>query len=86
VGVLFTEIAFEDGASIVTPVMTRVSETLRNRLSSRQFNQASVSFHLFPQECDEQVPAVASNPTIYSDLAGRPDLAGSDEARRLVQR
>jgi len=86
VGVLFTEIAFEDGASIVTTVMTRVSETLRSRLSSRQFNQANVSFHLFPQECEEQIPAVASNPTMYPDLAGRSDLAGRDEARRLVQR
>lgn len=85
VGVLFTEIAFEDGASIVTTVMTRISETLRSRLSSRQFNQASVSFHLFPKECDEQIPAVASNRAAYPDLAGRSDLAG-DEARRLVQR
>jgi hypothetical protein len=86
VGVLFTEITFEDGASIVTTVMTRVNETLRSRLSSRQFNQASVSFHLFPEECDEQIPEAASNPTMYPDLAGRSDLAGHDEARRLVQR
>jgi len=80
VGVLFTEITFEDGASIVTTVMTRVSETLRSRLSSRQFNQASISFHLFPEVCDEQIPEVPSNPTLYHELAGR------DEARRLVQR
>jgi hypothetical protein len=86
VGVLFTEITFEDGASIVTTVMTRVSETLRNRLSSRQFNQASVSFQLFPEESDQQIPAVASNRNVYPDLAGRSDLVVRDEARRLVQR
>jgi hypothetical protein len=85
VGVLFTEITFEDGASIVTTVMTRVSESLRMNLSSRQFNQASVSFHLFPEERAEQIPAV-SNPTLYPDVAARPDLAGRDEARGLVQR
>jgi hypothetical protein len=85
-GVLFTEITFEDGASIVTTVMTRVSETLRSRLSSRQFNQASVSFHLFPEERDQQIPAAASNRASYPDLAARPDFAGRDEARRLVQR
>lgn len=85
VGVLFTEITFEDGASIVTTVMTRVSETLRDRLSSRQFNQASVSFHLFPEESDLQIPVVA-RPAMFPDLARRVDLAGRDEARRLVQR
>jgi len=86
VGVLFTEINFEDGASIVTTVMTRVSETLRNGLSSRQFNQASVSFHLFPEERDEQIPAAASNRALYPDVAARPDFAGRDDSRRLVQR
>jgi hypothetical protein len=82
VGVLFTEITFEDGASIVTTVMTRVSESLRLGLSSRQFNQASVSFHLFPEEHNEQIPAVANNPTLYPNVT----FAGRDETRRLVQR
>ncbi|HZW93521.1 MAG TPA: hypothetical protein VFF64_11260 [Candidatus Eremiobacteraceae bacterium] len=86
VGVLFTEINFEDGASIVTTVMTRVSETLRKGLSSGQFNQASVSFHLFPEERDEQIPAAASNRASYPGLAARADLAGRDDSRRLVQR
>jgi hypothetical protein len=79
VGVLFTEILFEDGASIVTKVMSRVSEALRARLSPLQFNQASISFQLFPDESEAQIPPTA-NPTVYAALAA------SDESGRLVQR
>ena len=78
VGVLFTEILFEDGASIITKVMTRVSEALRARLSPLQFNQASVSFHLFPSEREAEIAAVA-NPSVYAAMAP------PDESVRLVQ-
>jgi hypothetical protein len=73
VGVLFTEIMSEDGAAIVTTVMTRVSEALRSRLSSRQFNQASISFHLFPGEREEAIPAMF------------PGLVRPEQPGRLVQ-
>jgi hypothetical protein len=80
VGVMFTEITVEDGSSIVTTVMMRVSEALRNRLSSRQLNQVSVSFHLFPEKRDHGIPAIPGNPPLYLDLA-----AGR-ETGRLVER
>jgi hypothetical protein len=79
VGVMFTEITVEDGSSIVTTVMTRVSEALRNRLSSRQLNQVSISFHLFPEVRNHGISAMPGNPPLY------PDLAVRDEAGRLVQ-
>lgn len=78
VGVLFTEIAPEDGASIVTKVMTRVSDALRASLSPMQFNQAMVSFHLIPGE-HEEMPA-AANPALY------PDLGVLADGARLVER
>ncbi len=77
VGVMFTEITVEDGNSIVTTVMARVSEALRNRLSSRQFNQVSISFHLFPEERDERILPQPSAPPLYSDLSVH------DEAQRI---
>jgi len=80
IGVMFTEITVEDGSSIVTAVMTRVREALRSRLSSRQYNQVSISFHLFPEDRGDRISALPGNPTLY------PDLAPHDEARRLVQR
>jgi len=78
VGVLFTEITAEDGASIVTTVMTRVSDALRHRLGTRQFNQASVTFHLFPDEREKEFHVLGGT-TLY------PDAAESDELR-LVRR
>jgi hypothetical protein len=80
VGVMFTEITAEDGESIVTTVMTRISEVLRRQLSSRQFDQASISFHLFPEQREEQIPALTSHPTLY------PRSTTRDAAERLVQR
>jgi lipopolysaccharide/colanic/teichoic acid biosynthesis glycosyltransferase len=52
-------------------MMTRVSETLRSNLSAQQFNQISISFHLFPDEWNHDVPQRPSNPTLYPDLARR---------------
>lgn len=80
VGVLFTEIAAEEESAIVTAVMNRVAEVLRGSLGLRQFNQVSVSFHLFPEQGDERVLAMPTNPNAYTNLATR------DEAGRLVQR
>ena len=80
IGVMFTEITAEDGESIVTTVMTRVSEVLRRQLSSRQFDQANISFHLFPEQREEQIPALSVHPTLY------PGRTGRDGAERLVQR
>jgi len=71
VGVMFTELGAEDPNSNLTTMMTRVSEALRSNLSSKQFNQISISFHLFPEEWNRDVPQRPSNPTLYPDLARR---------------
>lgn len=80
IGVLFTEITSGDGESIVTTVMTRISEVLRRQLSSRQFDQANISFHLFPEQREEQVRALPVRPALY------PRSTTGDGAERLVQR
>lgn len=79
IGVMFTEITVEDGSSIVTTVMARVSEAFRSRLSAQQFNQVSIYFHLFAETQEELVPRNSVTPNLYPDLA-------SPEAARLVQR
>jgi hypothetical protein len=79
VGVMFTEITVEDRSSIVTTVMNRVSDALRSRLSARQFNQVSISFHVFPEDRAERAVVMHDNPALY------PNVAASDEAERLVQ-
>ena len=69
VGVLFTEIIIDARGSILNTMMTRVSETLCKTLSLEQFNQISISFHLFPEEWDYGTPQRPTNPTLYPDLS-----------------
>jgi lipopolysaccharide/colanic/teichoic acid biosynthesis glycosyltransferase len=71
VGVMFTELGVDDPNSALSTMMTRVSETLRSNLSAQQFNQISISFHLFPEEWNHNIPQRPSNPTLYPDLARR---------------
>ncbi len=77
VGVMFTEFGVEDRNTILSTIMTRVSETLRSNLSSQQFGLISISFHLFPEEWNHDIPQRPSNPTLY------PDLARRDNAKKL---
>jgi len=77
VGVMFTEFGVDDRNTILTTVMTRVSETLRNNLSSHEFNQISISFHLFPEEWNHDLFQRPSNPKLY------PDLTRRDNAKKL---
>jgi lipopolysaccharide/colanic/teichoic acid biosynthesis glycosyltransferase len=77
VGVMFTEFGVEDRNVILSTMMTRVSQTLRNNLSSQQFGLISIEFHLFPEEWNDDVPRRPSNPTLY------PDLTRRDNARRF---
>ena len=77
VGVMFTEFGVESRNTILSTMMTRVSETLRNNLSSQQFGLISISFHLFPEEWNHDIPERPSNPTLY------PDLARRDSAKKL---
>lgn len=75
VGVMFIEIAFEDRKTIVSTMISRVSDMLRNHLNLEQFNRVSVSFHVFPEEW-EQESRKPSNPVFY------PDLTRQAEAKR----
>jgi lipopolysaccharide/colanic/teichoic acid biosynthesis glycosyltransferase len=71
VGVMFTEFGVDDRKTILSTMMTRVSETLRGNLNPQQFNQISISFHLFPEEWNHDIPQRPSNPTLYPDLTRR---------------
>jgi lipopolysaccharide/colanic/teichoic acid biosynthesis glycosyltransferase len=70
VGVMFTEIT-PDNNLILSTILGRISEVLRDRLTNEQFSQLKFSFHLFPEEWDPQNPDRPSNPTLYPDLNER---------------
>jgi len=77
VGVLFTEFGGDDRHSILSTMWTRVCNTLRNNLKPEDFSQISISFQLFPEEWNHDLPERPSNPTFY------PDLARRDNAKKL---
>ncbi len=74
IGVMFTEISIDERGSILSTVMSRVSETLRNNLTLQHFSQISICLHVFPEDWDQDV--TQGNPTFY------PDLLHRNQARR----
>ena len=77
VGVMFTELGADDPTSTLTTMMTRVNGTLCSNLTTKQFGEISVSFRLFPEEWNHDLPERPSDPTLY------PDLARRDRARKV---
>ncbi len=71
IGVLFIEINVDEPTTIQATMMARLSETLRTNLSGRQFNQVSISFHLYPEDWDHKEQDRKSNPVLYPDLVQR---------------
>lgn len=84
VGVMFTEIAFDDRKTIVSTMISRVSDMLRNHLNLEQFNRVSVSFHVFPEDW-EQESRKPSNPVFYPDLTRQAESKrGSGALKRSM--
>src|SRR6266576_2569338 len=82
VGVMFTEIT-PDNNLILSTILSRISDVLRNRLTTEQFSQLKFSFYLFPEEWDPQNPEHPSNPTLYPELRERK---GTNELGRGIRR
>jgi lipopolysaccharide/colanic/teichoic acid biosynthesis glycosyltransferase len=77
VGVIFTGLVGTDKNSILSAILSRVSTTLRDRLTSDQFSQVSISFHFFPDDWNHDSNGRPSNPTLYPDLSSRNDRTQS---------
>jgi len=72
VGVMFTEICLEDRKTIVSTMIARLSEILRNNPSLEQFSRVSISFHVFPEDWDTD-SRKPNNPVFYPDLSQKKD-------------
>lgn len=55
VGVLLTEIAIDDRSSLLKQMFVRVSKTLREHLSSPEYNKVSISFQFFPENSERGI-------------------------------
>lgn len=52
IGVIFTEIGTSDGRSVASGIRDKVTNALGGKLNPEQFNQLSLSFHVFPDDWD----------------------------------
>jgi lipopolysaccharide/colanic/teichoic acid biosynthesis glycosyltransferase len=85
VGVMFTEIGSAERDRIVSTMVARVSETLRSHLTAEQFQQLSVSFHVFPEDWDHEASTRPSDPALYPDLSDRDKTRrGSNALKRVM--
>lgn len=78
IGAMFTGLVINDRNTILSAILNRVSETLRNELSFEQFSQISISFHLFPDDWEDDKPGRPSNSALY------PDLTSHNKGRRSL--
>lgn len=74
VGAMFTGLVADDKNSILSTILTRVSNTLRSLLTFEQFSQVSISFHFFPDDWDHDSTGRPSNAVLYPDLSSREDV------------
>ena len=76
VGVMFTEIGHDEASTSLNTLTSRVTETLRSSLTVEQFNHIRVSFHIYPEDWEQNDRQPPSNPRLY------PDLMQREEARK----
>jgi lipopolysaccharide/colanic/teichoic acid biosynthesis glycosyltransferase len=83
VGVMFTEISITEKNVILSTMLGRVSGALRDQLTLEQFSHINISFHIYPEEWDQDSDHRPSNPTLYPDLLRRDE---SQRSKRLLKR
>jgi exopolysaccharide biosynthesis polyprenyl glycosylphosphotransferase len=83
IGVVFTEVATDEGRSSLSTMIARVSEILRRTLDLQQFSQIGMSFHLYPECSNEGTPKSLGNAMLYPDLLRREQ---HDEHLRAAKR
>jgi len=70
IGVIFTEIAGSDEKAIVMALSSKVTTALYAELTVQQINEISLSFHVFPEDWNNDGPDGPANSTLHLNLAG----------------
>ena len=71
IGVVFTEVAADEGQSSLSTMIARVSEILRGTLNLQQFSQIGMSFHVYPESLGRNTKSSLGNTALYPDLLRR---------------
>jgi len=72
IGIIFTGLLSSGKSAAVGAILARISGAFREELPFEQFGQISISFHLFPDDWDQDDPGEPRNPAIYPDI-GTPE-------------
>ncbi len=84
VGVIFTEIADDDESSVVLALSNKVTGALYDVLSVEQINQIRLSFHVFPEDWDNDGPDGPANSTLHLDLASGAHKKWTGVVKRVI--
>ncbi len=68
IGVMFTGLVVNDKNTVLSAILSRVSNTLHNELTFEQFSQVSITFHFFPDDWEDDGTDRPSNSALYPDL------------------
>jgi lipopolysaccharide/colanic/teichoic acid biosynthesis glycosyltransferase len=69
IGVIFTEIgAHVDGQAVAAALLAKVTRALTGTLAISQINEIKLTFHVFPEDWDENSPDQGADPDFYDGL------------------
>ena len=78
IGVIFADIPAAQKNEVISAILARVTETLRENLRLDEFQQISISNTSYPEEWELESSQRPSNPALY------PDLDSRDQERRAA--
>ena len=67
IGTIFTEIGSEEGHSVAKALLTKFTTALASALGIEQINQISLSFHVFPDDWEDQNNGRPTASALYPD-------------------
>lgn len=88
IGIIFTGLPPSAKSAELGAILVRISSAVRDELTIEQFSQISISFHLYPDDWDEDDSGGPRNPAIYPDMyapeSGKRALLGVKRLMDLV--
>ena len=70
IGVIFTEVGSAEDKSIVRSLSTKLTDSLYDALTIQEINEIRLSFHVFPEDWDDNGPDSPVTSTLQLALAG----------------
>lgn len=69
IGVIFTEVGGTEDQSVVQALSTKITDSLYATLKVNEVNEVKVSFHVFPEDWDDDGPSGPVTATLQTELA-----------------